>query len=180
MNLPTVTQVLSIFSDYTNVNPHLLKSAQERGSAFHALAACYLESGYILDIPDNVMPYFISFEHWAKKFVEEVVWVEKTLIHPVFKYQGTPDALLRLKGDEGLTLPDWKTGAGVTRLWEAQVAAYCELADRNGWQVKRAGILQPHPKGKIAKFTEYTGSLNVGLTGFLSALQCWRFFVEKK
>ncbi len=155
---------------------HRLAAAQERGSDFHVLAAACLMNTWIPEVPPNVEGYFRSFSHWAEKYVDEVIWVEKTLVHPVLRYKGTPDALIRIRGDSGLTLPDWKTPVAFDKAWIVQTAAYRELVVKNGWPVDRIGALQPHPEGKIAKFKEFTTSLNLGLSVFISAVNCWHFF----
>jgi hypothetical protein len=176
VSYPSVTQVISPYKDFSRVPEYRLVAAQDRGSDFHILAATYLMSGWIPEIPPQVNGYFQSFTRWAETYVAEVIWVEKTLIHPVLRYQGTPDALIKIRGDHGLTLPDWKTPITFDKAWIVQTAAYKELVEKNGWPVARIGTLQPHPEGKIAKFQEFTRSLNLGLSVFISAVNCWHFF----
>ena len=176
MSYPSVTRIISPYKDFSQVPEHRLVAAQNRGSDFHALAAAYLMGAWIPEVPPTVAGYFQSFIRWADKHLAEVIWVEKTLIHPVLRYQGTPDALIRIRGDSGLILPDWKTPVAFDKAWIVQTAAYRELVVKNGWPVERLGSLQPHPDGKIAKFTEFTKSLNLGLSVFISAINCWHFF----
>ena len=102
--------------------------------------------------------------------------VEETLVNPVLGYQGTPDAILRIKGDQGLTLVDWKTPRVFSKSWVIQIAAYFKLAEKHDYPVFRAASLQPHPQGGKAQFKEYTQSLKPAFAVFLSALNCWRYF----
>lgn len=176
MRYPSVTQIISPYKDFSRVPEHRLAVATERGSDFHVLAAAVLMGTWIPEVPPHVEGYVQSFSRWAEEYVVEVIWVEKTLIHPVLRYKGTPDALIRIQGDSGLTLPDWKTPVTFDKAWIVQTAAYRELVVKNGWPVDRIGTLQPRPDGKVAKFTGFTKSLNLGLSVFISALNCWHFF----
>ena len=176
MSLPSVTQVIGPYKDFSQVPEHVMATAQERGSEFHALAAAHLMGTWIPEVPLNLAGYFRSFTRWADAHVVEVIWVENTLVHPVYRYKGTPDALLRIRGDEGLTLPDWKTPVAFDKSWIVQTAGYKELVEVNGWPVARIASLQPHREGKIARFREFSSSLNLGLSVFLSLVNSWNFF----
>jgi hypothetical protein len=180
MNYPSVTTVISPYKDFSGVNPEVLEAACQRGTEFHALAAAHLAGTWIPEVPANVEGRFLSFTRWAAAQVAEVIWVEKTLVHPVLRYRGTPDALLQLRGDEGLTLTDWKTPVTFDKSWIVQTAGYKELVEKNGWPVSRIATLQPHPGGGPAKFREFTKSLNLGLSVFISLLNAWHFFYGSK
>jgi hypothetical protein len=52
--------------------------------------------------------------------------------------------------------------------------------EKNGWPVSRIATLQPHPEGGPAKFREFTKSLNLGLSVFISLLNAWHFFYGSK
>ncbi|MCX5906380.1 MAG: hypothetical protein NTY64_04110 [Deltaproteobacteria bacterium] len=108
-----------------------------------------------------------------------MVIVEKTLTDQIQGYRGTPDAIVRMKGDDGLTLLDWKTPQVESKNWRIQIAAYRALAEKAGYPIMRVATLQPHPKGKRAKFTEYSLSSLQDFTIFLSALNCHRYFTEE-
>jgi len=177
---PSVTTVIGPYKDFSQVPEHIITAAQDRGSEFHALAAAYLIGTWIPEVSANLEGYFRSFTAWADAQVEEVIWVEKRLVHPVYRYQGTPDALLRIRGDSGLTLPDWKTPRAFDKSWIVQTAGYKELVEVNGWPVSRIASLQPHPEGKTAQFREFTKSLNLGLSVFISLVNAWHFFYGSK
>jgi hypothetical protein len=176
MILPSVTQVLRPFKDFGAIPDHIMAAAQERGTAFHALAASVLLNTWIPEVPTIVEGFFLSFSRWAAAHVVNVVLVERTLVHPILKYKGTPDALLRIRGDMGFTLMDWKTPRTFSKTWVAQIAAYRELIIKNGYQVDRVATLQPHPEGKAPMFREFTSSMTVAWAAFQSALNCWRYF----
>lgn len=182
MNLPHVTEIISQVGKYwlsfDHVPPDRLEFACQRGSDFHRLAALHAQKLWVDEVPDSCVGFFSSFTAWFLDFVEEVVLVEQTLVHPTLRYTGTPDAIVRMKGDTWLTLLDWKTPRVFSKSWRLQLAAYKSLADENGYlqSLERVASLQPHPDGGRAKFEEYTKSLTPDFAVFLSGLNVWRYF----
>ena len=180
MNLPHVTEIISQVGrhwlNFDAVPPDRLEFAKNRGQDFHRLAALHASRLWIDEIPENCAGFFHSFTEWFDEFVEEVIVVEQTLIHPTLHYQGTPDAIVRIKGDAGLTLIDWKTPLALSKSWRLQLVAYRELARVNGYPVERVASLQPRSDGSRAKFQGYTKSLTPDFAVFLSGLNWWRFF----
>ena len=182
MNLPSVTRIISdvgkLWLSFDHVPPDRLEFACQRGSDFHRLAALYASRLWIDEVPDSCVGFFKSFTAWFDEFVEEVILVEQTLVHPTLHYKGTPDAIVRMKGDTGLTLLDWKTPRALSKSWRLQLAAYKNLADVNGYlqSLERVASLQPHPDGGRAKFEEYTKSLTADWNVFRSMLGVWKFF----
>lgn len=154
----------------------MLLAAAIRGTDFHELVAAKALRLWIPEVPDNCKGYFKSFCVWFDEFVEEVVLVEQPLVDTVLGYRGTPDAVVRIKGDSGLTLPDWKTPLALSKSWRLQVSAYKNLAEKNGCPISRVASVRFDPKGGRAKFEEYTKSLTPDFAVFLSALNVWRFF----
>jgi hypothetical protein len=108
--------------------------------------------------------------------VIETILVEAELRDEKRGYCGHPDAILRLRGDQGLTLMDWKSGRTSSKTWLLQISAYRKLAIQNGYPISRVAVLQPHPEGKIAKFTEFTGAMEYGFAIFLAELSVWKYF----
>jgi len=179
ISTPSVTEVLRIYQEtqLRKVSPTVLLEAQERGQDFHRLAALYAQSLWIEDVPESCAGYFQSFTRWFDAMVVEVDVVEQRLVHKVFHYTGTPDFIGRLKGDiANRTLIDWKTPQTFSQTWRLQLAAYEQLAKSSlAVGCLRVASLQPHPKGKRAKFREYTASLLSDFKVFLAALTVWRF-----
>ena len=171
----SVTQALSPFSDFSQVPPATLEAACLKGSQVHAIIASILKGLWVAEIPENCQPYIDSFNLWLP-VVEEVMMVEETLVDKVRKYKGTPDAILRIKGDEGFTLVDWKSPVLESKSWRLQISAYRSLAMQNGYLIHRTGALQLSPKGKVAKFREYSGTINHDFSLFLNALSIYKYF----
>lgn len=171
----SVTQALSPYSDFSRVPPATLEAACERGSQVHAIIASILKGLWVPEIPESCHPYIDSFNLWLP-VVEEVVMVEETLIDKAHGYKGTPDAILRIKGDEGYTLVDWKSPVVESKSWRLQISAYRALAMQNGYLIHRTGALQLSPKGKAAKFREYSGTIVHDYSLFLNALSIYKYF----
>lgn len=180
--LPSVTMIISEVGkhwlNFDAIPPDVLERACIRGSDFHRLAALHAQNLWIDEVPESCAGFFKSFTKWFDEFAEEVVMVEQTLVHPTLNYMGTPDIIVRIKGDKGLTLIDWKTPLALSKSWRLQLAAYKALADVNGFlqSLDRVASLQPHPDGGRAKFQGYTKSLTQDFNVFLSMLNVWRYF----
>jgi hypothetical protein len=180
MIMPSVTRIISDVGkhwlNFDSVPPDRLEIACARGQDFHRLAALHAQSLWVDEIPDSCAGFFKSFLDWRAAFVTEVVVVEQQFVDKHLEFTGTPDAILRIKGDPGLTLVDWKSGQTASKGWRLQIAAYQRLAEINGYPIGRVATLQPHPDGKKAKFTEYTRSLTADWNVFRSMLGVWKFF----
>jgi hypothetical protein len=183
MNLPHVTEIISTVGkhwlNFDAVPKDRLEAACQRGSDFHRLAALHAQSLWVDEIPDDCAGFFKSFSGWLAAFVSEVVVVEQQFVDKTLGFTGTPDAILRIKGDPGLTLVDWKSGQTASKGWRLQVSAYRHLAEINGYPIGRVATIQPRPDGEKAKFTEYTRSLTADWNVFRSMLNIWGFFNGK-
>ena len=178
--LPSVTLIISQVGkhwlNFDAIPPEVLERACTRGTDFHRLAALHARSLWVDEIPESCEGFFRSFVGWYANFVKEAILVEHTFVHPTLGFTGTPDAIVRVKGDEGLTLLDWKTPAALSKSWRLQVAAYSYLAEVNGYPISRVATLQPRSDGGRAKFQGYTKSLTPDYAIFLSGLNVFKFF----
>jgi hypothetical protein len=173
--LPSVTQVLAPFVDYSRVPAHVLEAASERGSRVHAICAAKLLGVWHPSVTDDVAGYVRSFEGWAR-VVSDVVLVEPELEDTALGYCGHPDALLVIKGDAGKSAADWKTPRSCMLAWRVQLASYRNLFEVNGHEVSRQFSLRLDPNGGAAKLDEYTGTTRADFAAFLSALNAHRYF----
>jgi hypothetical protein len=173
--LPSVTQVLAPFVDYSRVPAHVLEAASERGSRVHAICAAKLLGVWHPPVTADVAGYVRSFEGWAR-VVSDVVLVEPELEDTALGYCGHLDLVCRIRGDKGATIVDLKTPATCMLSWRAQLAAYRNLAETNGHQISRVFSLRLDKAGGRAKVDEYTGTVRADFAGFLSALNAFRYF----
>jgi hypothetical protein len=177
--LPSVTAILAPFVDYSRVPAHTLAQAIERGTAVHGLCSARIQGLWHAPVAEGLSGYVKSFDDWAR-VVSGVVLVEEELVDPVLGYCGHPDLILRIKGDAGMSLVDLKTPAACMPTWRPQLAAYRHLAESNGHEISRVFSLRLAKDGGRAKVDEYTGTVRADFAGFVSALNCWKFFKGAK
>lgn len=175
MTYPSVTQVLSVYQDFSMVPEHILTMASERGSRVHAICASLAQKLFVShrQITPDIEGYIQSFNQWFE-YVDEVVLVEQELIDPTLGFIGHPDLVVKMKGDQPLTLVDLKTPKIIGKTWRAQLAAYWHLT--TSIFIKRCGSLRLKQDGGFPIFDEYTDTRHADFAAFLSALNAWRYF----
>lgn len=175
MKLPSVTQVLRPFVDLSKIPPDVLAAAAERGTRVHGLCAAVAQRLWIPSVPDECRGYVDSFRSWFPVVVE-VVAAEVELVDEVLGFKGHPDLIVRIEGDEGLTVVDLKTPVSTHTTWKAQLAAYHHLAEHNGHTLIIRNIsLRLSWEGRPPQVDEYLHQER-DFAAFLSALNAWRYF----
>lgn len=170
--LPSVTQILSPWNDFSNVSPEVLTNAAWRGSRIHA--ACAL---YALDFPvDGLLKgdqgYFDSFQIWFDSTVELVVSVESYFSDRQYGYCGHPDLVCILRGGDTCAI-DLKTPRTASPSWKLQLAAYAHLT-----QAQRCFSLRLNPIGGRAIVDECK-DWQRDFAIFLNALSVWKYFNQR-
>lgn len=121
--------------------------------------------------------YFQSFKTWFDQYVDHVFFVEAEFSDPDLGFHGHPDIGARLI-DGRCVIPDYKTGAVESPTWRAQIAAYRHLANLRHGGIFLAGMaLMLRKDGRPAKGILYQDS-PADFALFLSALNCWRGFLN--
>jgi hypothetical protein len=172
---PSVTAILSPWTDFSNVPDARLAAAADRGTRVHA--ACLAEVRGLWVLPDpEVEPYIESFRRWLPR-IAKVISAEAEYVDEDLGYKGHPDLVVIFQGDVYAALPDIKTPRQKNPLWRVQTAAYKNLVEKAlGIPVKRTGSLRLSPEGRAPIFAEYTGSLAVDFAGFLAAKDAYQYF----
>jgi hypothetical protein len=176
---PSVTTVLSPYTDFNAVPPPLLAAAADRGSRCHASIADHLMDDFPV-IDADVRPYFASFLAWSDRMIESVVLVETRLTDETFGFTGQIDFVGRLHGDSCLTLLDWKTGQQESKTWRIQIAAYRHLATLAGLDIGRGMSVRLRRDGSAAIATEYPRMCAGDFGIFIGLLNAYKFFREGK
>ncbi|MBW1713854.1 MAG: hypothetical protein JRJ59_11970 [Deltaproteobacteria bacterium] len=173
--LPSVTQVLSPFADFSGVRPEVLDNAARRGRQVHAICSAIVQGLWVPEIPEDCAGYVESFRRWLP-VVEKVIFCEKRLADEALGFKGKPDLGVVIKGDKMISIPDLKTPAVKSPLWKAQLAAYKHLVEHNGYgPVGRVFSLRLKKDGGRPILDEYFGSPQ-DFAAFLSALNAYRCF----
>lgn len=175
----SVTQVLSSYTDFSNVRADVLEAAAARGTDVHRICAGIAIGAWIPVIPVYLKPRVQSFVRWMDAVVERVIFVEQEFRCDCFGYVGHPDQGVIIKGDAGITVVDIKTPATESKTWKGQLGAYWHLVEEHGGfdlPVIRCGSLMLDPNGKTARLVEYTENSAADFNAFVAALTAWRYF----
>lgn len=127
--VPSVTQVLSILSDFSAVPAEVLARAAEFGSHVHQ--AVHLSNEGTLDevtLDPALAPYLSAWRDFLIDTGAKVLASEVRVYHPGHHYAGTLDTIVELRGKA--VLIDVKTGQ-VPRTVGPQLAAYEEAYHAN-------------------------------------------------
>jgi hypothetical protein len=176
VNFPSVTTVLSPFNDYSELRPDVLAAAAERGTRVHAACAAHAQGLWAnCFLRQEDQGFFKSFLDWADRDVTEFKAVEIELVNAKLGYMGHPDAVVRIPGDQGLTIIDYKTPMSISRSWHPQIAAYAHLAREGGYDIRRALAVRLRKKGTspILTLIDIDGE---PWAAFLNALGAYRYF----
>jgi hypothetical protein len=176
MKFPSVTTILSPYSDFSGIRPDVLAAAAERGSRVHAACAAHargLWADCFLRLEDK--GFFKSFLGWAERAVTEFMAIETELVNAKLGYMGHPDAIVRIYGESRLTVIDYKTPMSISRSWHPQIAAYAKLGKEQGYDIRRGLAVRLRKNGGQAITTE------IDIDGepwaaFLNALGAYRYF----
>ena len=110
----------------------LCKAQSKRGTTIGSEVHGLIE-GFI-----NKQPFGISGKYESQLFadvlydkvnpmVEEYVAIEPHLVSETYKIHGTADAIVRMNGETGLSVLDWKTSASKSDTHPIQLAVYSML-----------------------------------------------------
>lgn len=176
MEMPSVTTILSPFTDFSGIRPDVLEAAAKRGSRIHAACAAHVQ-GLWADcyLGPEEKGYFKSFLDWSSRAVSEFHTIETEMIDTGFGYMGHPDAIIKMSGDNELSVIDYKTPAAESKTWLPQIAAYAHLSRLNGFDVRKGFVIRLRKDGGKAIATQ------VDIDGepwaaFLNALGAYRYF----
>ena len=182
MKLYRVTEILEKYVNRDNIPDWRWDAAGDRGTRLHTCTANYLRGIWIPSVDLDVEPYFDSFVAWAQDMIEETFFVEKELKDSTYGFIGHADWIGILKPylNSGAVV-DWKSPVTEGNTWKAQVGAYFYLANQKELKLpvtmRKAGALMLNPKGKTAKFIDYSDERQQAFQIFLNALNSHRWLV---
>lgn len=163
--VPSVTQVLGILNDFSDIHPDRLEAARLRGQHVHSMID--LDNRGELDeeaLDGELLPYLNQWRLFLRESGFQVIASEHRIFHKTLRYAGTCDSLI---GQGTTWVLDVKSGA-IPRTVGAQLAAY-QMA------------LDPRPRRRLClaltannyRLHECRGLSDFAL--FQSCLNVWRF-----
>ena len=177
--LVSVTQVLKPWSNFAFVKPEVLEAACSRGDLFHSLMFRHAMGLMIFpEEPEPIQGYFDSGRRWFDRHVLQVHAAEVELIDKLLGVIGHPDLICTMKGDQGRSLADYKTGVVALPTHRPQLGGYYGLANKAGHDIKRVGCIHPRKDGKVALVREFTKTMNFDYSIFICALNVYKFLTK--
>lgn len=174
MLMPSVTEVLQPWADFSRIPPAVLEAAAVRGTAVHDVCANIARGLMVINQQPETIGYVNSFRRWFDFMVSEVLLAEERLIDIELGFHGEPDLIIKSKS-EGIILVDNKTPVTLQKTWKLQLSAYRHLADKNIVTPDRVGSLRLHPEGKVARMDYYDNSAR-DFNLFLQSLNLHNYF----
>lgn len=156
------------------VDPDILMLSQIRGTQVHASLSCFAKGLWQPPLPDEWQGYVNSGITWIEKYTKEIHLAEETLVDEGFGYKGTLDLIVTMV-DGLLTIPDYKTARAKSKVWPVRMAAYRNLAIKNGYPIQKVGALRLREDGSPAIFDHYPIAES-DFAVFHAALQAHRYF----
>lgn len=174
--IPSVTQILGLFQDWSAIPETRLKEAQERGTAVHSICAAKLQGLWVPSIPEHLAGYVESFEQWVG-CLNGIILVEERLTHAL-GFTGQPDLVAVIKGDWHSSVIDFKTPLTQNPIWRAQLSAYFRLVnDVAEIPARRCLSVRLKKDGKAPAVDEYEFNQR-DFAAFVQALNAYTYFMK--
>jgi len=167
-----VTEILSIFSGLSKIDPEVLANAADRGTLVHkTIEAIRMGIGRGED-PEHIAGYMKSYDIWAtgKQFLP----LPPRLYCDDHMITGKPDDIYVV--EDGLVLVDYKTPAKESKTWRLQAEAYKYLCIKAGYNIVRSEFVRLEKTGKKPKEHIYLD--DTGL--YFKILEAHRYFFKDK
>lgn len=173
--VPSVTELLSIYVDFSMVDPEILEAARQFGQHVHE--ACHLFDTVELDwqsLDPELVPYVRAWELFLKESDALVIASEQPLVHIKLGYAGTPDRVL--SWNNRTVIPDIKATSVVPKTVGVQTAGYAAAyQDMHGAaRSPERACIHLHPE-KRHPYSIHRRRDPKDWSYFLSALNVWRF-----
>jgi hypothetical protein len=154
------------------------REATDYGTAIHALVEA-VNRGQRSQIDPEDLRYVAPYTAWFDEHVSVCVAAEKLLVSRRFRYAGTTDAIVVMRGDQAATIVDFKSSKTdlAQREWALQTAAYALAAEEEDIEIGRRIIVRI-PKSEPDKLylTEFPeDELLDDQRAFLAVLKIWRW-----
>ena len=172
--LPSVTEILKLYQDFSGIPAERLEIATRRGSRVHTVCLAIAGGRWAPPLPEEYQGYEQSFRLWLDMNIIRVYKVEPEWMDEILGFIGHPDLIVQMKGDRKLTVVDLKTPTAQKRIWRMQLAGYGRLAETNGYKIEKVGTLRLKANGGFPIFDHFKDRA-VALGAFVGALTARRY-----
>lgn len=181
MSYPRVTEIIR----ETLLPPDYYKYSDTTLGTYVHLSIQYRDENTLdyNSLDKKLVGYIQAYENWLDDYKPQIISSEKTFVHSILEYQGTPDKLVSIVNGLSETqfyVVDIKTGQP-SRWHKIQLAAYRRLVMNDEEMDKRGfwGIANLYLSPKTYKFVIYDISDLINADKlFLSALEVYKFRKE--
>lgn len=171
-NYTRVTTILYPFSGLEKVDPSILEKAGKRGTKVHKICEGLMQGIGEHGVDEETFQYVESFKKWWNE-KPKICEIEKRFWDDENKITGQVDIIF--DSPEGLILADLKTSYKPSRTWPVQGSAYCYLAKKAGYEIKKIKFLHLQKNGTCPKIHEY----EIDDSLFLSVLKTFNHFYKE-
>lgn len=130
--VPHVTGILNGLTSYSMVAPDVLEIARQKGVATHRMVELWAKDDLDVDaLPGWLRPVLVQWLKFVEDTGLEVIASEKKVCHPVYKYAGTFDLRVTMRGKAGHGLIDLKRSFLAGDVIGLQLIAYMEAENQD-------------------------------------------------
>lgn len=174
-----VSEILSPYSDFSNIDPQVLANAADRGTRVHKLCELYIKNLMIEPVESldtELQGYFKSFVNWCDLALHTPIDAEARYYCDELKITGQIDLVAMLNDSNKAVIIDIKTPQNSSKTWNLQTAAYMYLYNQTlDIPIHRRGCLLLNKNGGLATFIEYT-DFEREFELFKQAINLYNFF----
>jgi hypothetical protein len=154
-----VTTILSQWDKMSHIPPEIIEHKCAIGTNVHAAIHGFGQGQEIALSSEDGGHYFMSFLLWYRKENPIVEHSEMRMYEDSNGITGCIDALIKLPGQDELTLVDWKTSANADKeVWPMQAQFYMYLLRVNGFAINNAIFVKLDKESNMPKVHEYEWS----------------------
>jgi ATP-dependent exoDNAse (exonuclease V) beta subunit len=168
-----VTEILAQFSDYSHIDPQVLRRKCDIGTSVHAAIADHLLGQFPMPC-DNGLGYFDSYMKWHKAVAPIVIHTEQRYLCDELMITGQIDLVANV-GNIPMLI-DFKTSANESKeVWPMQAHLYSYLLEKSGVLIsKRFLFVKLDKKGELPMVFTYNFDKNIHAKCMKSVSDFWK------
>ena len=172
-----VSDILRPFTDFKGIDPEVLQRKADIGTSVHQAIADEIAGAFPTPVEAG-QGYFDSFLEWCYEFQPNFVLSEKRFFCDEKRITGQIDALVRLEGNSGLILVDFKTSVKESPTWPLQAHLYAYLVENDCPLEPEYLFVKLDKKGGKAQVFGYKRSQDIHQKCMQSIDDFWKLQLE--
>lgn len=124
-----ISEIISRYTGYDDISPHVLQNACERGTAVHEICESIIVGFGCPDIHPFYEGYIDSFNYWHDEYSSCELNIPDRWYNDESMITGKADCIVKKDGKN--ILIDFKTSALESKAWRLQGGAYAFLCHSN-------------------------------------------------